>query len=85
MTKENYVIGDKVENIVELTIDNLENTIIPVGTTLRIVAIAPKVCMMKKDLYHDGLPNFFNAVIFDQENDYYNRIRANFCTIRKAQ
>jgi len=74
-----YLVGDIVKNIVELQDEN--NHVIPIGTFLRIVAITPKVRIMKKDEYHDGLPDFFNAVLAEQNDDYKNRIRANFCTI----
>lgn len=76
-----YSIGDIVKNILPLESEN--GTSIPPDTHLRIVAIAPKVRMVAKDNYHDNSPYFFNAVLADQTNDYSNRIRANFCTIKK--
>lgn len=78
-----YRINQLVTNIVELQDEQAH--IIPVNSTLRIVAIAPKVMMIKKDLYHDNLPYFFNAVILSQQDDYSNRIRANFCTIKEIK
>jgi hypothetical protein len=82
----NYNIGDIVTNILPLEVDNRDHDIIPIGTKLRIVAIAPKVCMVKSnDGYHDNKQYFFNAVLTDQNNNDSDRIRANFCTIKKEK
>jgi len=84
MNNKNYKIGDIVTNIIEL--ESECGDLIPIGTQLKIVAIAPKVRMIKKDnIYHDGFDNFYNAILASQtEPDYINRIRYDFCTIKKA-
>lgn len=78
----NYSLGDTVHNIVPL--QHEDGTTVPTGTPLRIVAIVPKVVILKRDRYHDRCAYFFNAVPVSQDNDYSNRIRANFCTIKKG-
>ena len=77
-----YTINQKVKNIVELKTESGE--LIPVGTILRIVVISCKVCKLKyTDEYHDNNDYFLNMVLDNQTNDYYNRIRSNFCTVKK--
>ncbi len=80
-SKYGYNVGQIVVTKLELIDENL-NTI-PAGTRIRIVAIAPKVRIRTGDEYLDSKQYFFNAVIESQELDYGNRIRANFCTIKK--
>ena len=91
-TRKESAYGFKIGQIVLTKIDltNENGVTIPTGTRLRIVAIAPKVRIytQNNDLY--GIPQrldskqyFFNAVLEDQQEDYSNRIRANFCTITK--
>jgi hypothetical protein len=75
-----YAAGMIVKNVVPLEREN--GDIVPVGTKLKIVAITPKVRIITiNDGYYDNSPYFFNAVPLDQEDK--NRIRANFCTIKK--
>ena len=50
------------------------------GTKVRIVAIAPKVYIVK-GLNKDTHEYFYNAVIESQADDNKNRIRENFCTL----
>ena len=52
------------------------------GTKVRIVAISPKVRIIE-GLNKDKHEYFYNAVIASQESDYGNRIREDFCTLRK--
>jgi hypothetical protein len=59
---------------------------LPIGSILRIVAIAPKVYIRKyTDEYHDKNPDFYNAVLASEEDHVSNRIRENFCTIEKIK
>jgi hypothetical protein len=75
-----YKINQNVVTRVTLYTEN--NRPVPKGSLLRIVAIAPKVRIIKRDkLFYDGKAYFFNAVLASQDDDYSNRIRANFCTI----
>ena len=85
-----YTVNQIVTNKIDLTNEN--GVTIPTGTRLRIVAIAPKVRIYTEnnDLYDmaqrlDSKQYFFNAVLEDQQEDYSNRIRANFCTIRNVK
>jgi hypothetical protein len=79
-----YKVGDIVKTIIPL--EDEQANVLPVGTSLRIVAIAPKVFISKiEDGYHDRKKDFFNAVRTEQESDYGLRIRANFCTITKEK
>lgn len=84
-SKYDYSVGDWVETVQPLRDENDVN--IPVGSLLRIVAIAPKVrkyptwmLKMRPDL--DNKDYFYNAVRIQQESDYGDRIRANFVTIK---
>jgi hypothetical protein len=80
---KSYSIGQIVQTKYDLHDENQNE--IPAGTRIRIVAIAPKIRMVAKDTLHDRLPYFFNAVLESQAEDWSNRIRANFCTIRKIK
>lgn len=76
-----YKIGDVVETIIDTKREHGE--IVPSGTRLRIVAISPKMCMLNfVNAYHDQREYFANLVPEDQKDDYYNRIRENFCTFK---
>lgn len=80
-----YNLGEIVETKVDLISEN--KTPIPAGTKIRLVAFAPKVRIVKdgEKSHYDKKPYFFNAVIATQENDYSDRIRANFVTIKKIK
>lgn len=80
-----YNLGEIVETKVDLVSENKNP--IPVGTKIRLVAFAPKVRIIKdgEKSHYDKKPYFFNAVIATQENDYSDRIRANFVTIKKVK
>lgn len=94
LTKYNFSVGQIVTNKIPLTDENEVN--IPVGSKLRIVAIAPKVFYTKKKAIQeqmviqdnsrlfDNRVYFFNAVRAEQKEDYGNRIRAHFVTIKKV-
>lgn len=81
-TYRGYTVGKKYKLTVEVVDEN--NTIIPAGTIIRLVAIAPKVRMVTGK-NKDTWMYFYNAVISTQENDYSNRIRQDFCTIRRCK
>jgi hypothetical protein len=84
LTKYGYSIGQIVQTRYNLYDENQNE--IPAGTRIRIVAIAPKVRIITGDELHDRREYFYNAILADQtEPDYMNRIRANFCTIRKIK
>lgn len=54
------------------------------GTLARIVAIVPKVRIVKNGnpKTMDSKQYFYNAVLATQVEDYGHRIRANFVTLR---
>lgn len=75
-----YKVGKKYSLKVEVKDEN--NNIIPAGTIIRLVSIAPKVRMTTGE-NKDSWMYFYNAVISTQDNDYSNRIRENFITIKR--
>lgn len=79
-----YSIGSKVQNVVIL--NDEKGNIIPVNTSLVIVDIKPKTCMVQRSAYYDDNPNYFIAIVDNpKDNRNQDRIRANFCTIRKIK
>lgn len=86
-----FHVGQIVRTKVDLKDENGGD--IPAGSNLRIVAIAPKIHLPKKEVSKSDLKllnldrkvYFFNAVRQDQAYDYHHRIRANFCTIEKIK
>ncbi len=81
-----YKVGDVVETVVRLQTEG--GVDVSIGSRLRLVAFAPKVRISRKKDHSgfiDGREYFYNAVRESQESDYGNRIRANFCTIRKIK
>ena len=76
-----YVVGKKYRLLV--TVKDEHGNIIPAGTIIRIVAIAPKVRIVEGE-NKDKWMYFYIAVIAEQKEDYKNRIRENFCTIKKV-
>jgi hypothetical protein len=86
-TKYGFKVGQNVFTKVELLDEN--NNFIPENTLIRIVDIAPKVrntnplLIKGQPRNFDNKEYFYNAVLATQENDYSNRIRANFVTIGK--
>lgn len=82
-SKYGYSVGDIVTS--KITLEDEYDNIVPSGSLLRIVAIAPKVRMSSiEDNLHDTKEYFYNAVLASNTSDY-PRIRANFCTIRKVR
>ena len=79
-TYKGFKINDYVKTTKPVT-DEYDH-VVPVGTFLKLVAIAPKV-RITEGPNNDRLPYFYNAVNLYQDNDYHNRIRADFCTIEK--
>lgn len=79
----NIKIGDIVELLRdEVVNDCLSPYIMKKGTKMEVVAIAPKVRMIQGKGY-DSNPNFLNLVIAGQTNKYINRVRTNFCNVKK--
>jgi len=79
----NIKLGDHVELLRdELVNDCINPYIMKKGVKMEVVAIAPKVCMVKGKGY-DNNPNFLNLVIAGQTNKYMNRVRTNFCNVKK--
>lgn len=78
-----YKLGQIVIAKVDLWTENSEY--LPIGTKLRIVSFAEKVYKTKypDNLRNDSKPYFINAVLATQTKDYDNRVRPDFCTIRK--
>lgn len=80
-------VGDKVELLrTELLDDYYKDhlrTRVVRGTVMRVVAIAPKVRMIKGEGY-DGNKYFVNLVVDANEQDY-PRVRTNFCNVRKVK
>lgn len=83
--KQNIKVGDKVELLREELLDDnyheYNRTRVAKGTIMEVVAIAPKVCMVKGDGY-DNDPYFVNLVM---EGTTCPRIRTNFCNIKKIK
>lgn len=88
---KNEAYGFKIGEIVELKIalSDERDVLVEKGSRLRIVAIAPKIYEPRKEIADDvGVDMkqyFYNAVRADQESDYGNRIRSNFCTIQRIK
>jgi len=80
-----YNLDEIVETKVDLISEN--KTVIPAGSKIRLVAFAPKVRLIKDSdkSYCDKKSYFYNAVLATQENDYSDRIRADFVTIKKIK
>lgn len=80
-----FQIGDKVELLRnELLDDNYHDhlkTKIPKGTIMEVVAIAPKVRMIKGEGF-DSNSYFLNLVLSEENN---NRVRTNFCNAKKVK
>lgn len=79
-TYRGYTVGKKYK--LKVTVKDEHENIIPAGTIIRLVAITPKVRIVNGE-NKDNWMYFYNAVIATQENDYSNRIRENFCTIKR--
>ena len=80
-----YNLNEIVETKVPLFTEN--GTDIPTGSKIRLVSFTPKVRIIKngEKLWHDTKAYFYNAVVATQENDYSDRIRADFVTIKKIK
>ena len=80
-------VGDNVELLRDEYLDDHYEkhlcTVVKKGTIMKVVAIAPKVCMVKGEEY-DGKPDFLN-LIEKGENKNANRVRTNFCNVRKVR
>jgi hypothetical protein len=81
----NYKIGEIVVTKVDLWTEN--NQYLPTGTKLRIVAFAAKVYKTRypDNITSDSKEYFLNAVLVAQEKDWGNRVRPDFCCIRKIK
>ena len=81
-----FIFGQIVTNKIPLT-DEYGGVIEP-GRKLRIVAIAAKVFYTKKELVnqfpdrYDKKPYFLNLVRAEQKEDYGNRFRVHFVTVK---
>lgn len=84
-SKYRFSVGEIVVTTIELSTEN--DILVPAGTEIRIVAIAPKVYKLPviDPREHDTKEYFYNAVLLNQKNDWENRIRAHFVTIRKIK
>ena len=86
-TMYGYSVGDVVQLKFDV-LDEMDNKV-PAGTLVRIVAIAPKVCIIPpkyRTEWHDGKAFFYNAVVASQTDERAStRIREDFCTIKKVQ
>ena len=58
-----------------------DKTVVKAGTLMQIVAITPKVCMIKGD-GNDSKPYFLNLVIANSNSR--NRVRTNFCNVTRV-
>ena len=83
--KSNLQIGDKVELLQEELLDNAyydaDKTKIPKGTIMEVIAITPKVRMIKGEGF-DNNPYFLNLIL-NKENNH--RVRTNFCNVKKIK
>lgn len=79
-TYRGYTIGKKYRLNVPVTDETGQE--VPAGTIIRLVSIAPKVRMVTGK-NKDTWMYFYNAVRANQADDYNNRIRENFITIKK--
>ena len=76
-------VGDIVELLRDTVIhDCLGNYVMKAGVKMEVVAIAPKVRMIKGEGY-DNNPDFLNLVREGSTNKYFNRVRTNFCNVKK--
>lgn len=93
-TAYGYKLDEVVENIVELYDEG--GVRVDYGTKLRLISFSPKVRISSiNSATEDGKAYFFNAVRANQADfwEHYHgeheaaggRIRACFCTIRKAK
>lgn len=88
-TKYDFSVGQIVENKVKVS-NEIGEVFLP-GTKLRIVAITPKVretpkiWIQDEPTRFDSKEYFLNLVLASQENDWSNRIRENFVTVKKIK
>lgn len=87
-----FKVGEIVELLVTETMEsNTGRKSCVRGSRIRLVCFVPKVKIYTADTelekkFVDSKPYFFNAVPEEQwDSDYGNRIRANFCTIKKCE
>lgn len=81
-TKYGFTTGETVETKVDLFDENKNP--IKAGSKIRLVAFSAKV-RMTRGKNQDSRKYFYNAVSENQEGNYGNRIRENFCTIKKIK
>jgi hypothetical protein len=86
----------KVEDRVELLRDELlddnycdsKRTVVARGTIMRVVAISPKVHMIK-GTGHDSNPYFLNLEMPDAKSSKsskgHDRVRTNFCNVKRVE
>lgn len=84
-----YKIGDKVTLLRPEMLDDAyhdkDRTVLPKDTVMEVIAVTPKVCMLKKGVKlegHDNNPYFLNLVI---PNTTYPRVRTDFCNVKKIK
>lgn len=80
-----YKIGDKVTLLRPEMLDDKDRTVLPKDTVMEVIAVSPKVYMLKKGYKlegHDNIPYFLNLVI---PNTTYPRVRTNFCNVAKVK
>ena len=84
--KNKINIGDTVELLINEHLDDHYQehlqTVVAKGTLMEVVAIAPKVRMVK-GTGHDNNPYFLNLII--KESKHKERVRTNFCNVRKVK
>lgn len=87
MNKIEKKYGYKVGSVYELIMDveDERKIIVPAGTLVTLVAIAPKVRIINIHPHQDSKEYFYNAVRFPQVSEYDTRIRANFVTLKKKE
>lgn len=76
-------IGDTVELLRDELLDDHyqdnKRTKVAKGTIMKVVAVAPKVRMIKGEGY-DNKPNFLNLELPNNRS----RVRTNFCNVKKV-
>lgn len=87
-TKYGFKVGQIVTNRINLQDET--GHVIPAYTELRIVAFTPKVTRTRPERinaspgWFDSKLFFVNLVVATQKEDYGNRIREHFVTIKKV-
>ncbi len=86
-TKYGFSVGDIVETKIPIKLSD-DKKIVQSGTKIKIISITPKAYIPNKNVIDnitvDNKSYFFNAVLLE-DIEHKNRIRQDFCTVRKIK